>query len=99
VRPAAYGEAAAKAMRLLANADVEMARLRTVRRHDRMGPTGLALVALQPCEYARQAERSVLGCFVLAKSPGLGDAANSGVDGRSAIGHSPRAGTEVTAFM
>lgn len=28
VRPAAYGEAAAKAMRLLANADMELARLR-----------------------------------------------------------------------
>jgi hypothetical protein len=35
VRPAAYGGAAAKAMRLLANAEVEMARLRTARRHDR----------------------------------------------------------------
>jgi hypothetical protein len=35
VRPAAYGDAAAKAMRLLANADVELARLRRARRHDR----------------------------------------------------------------
>jgi hypothetical protein len=32
VRPAAYGESAAKAMRLLANADVELARLRRTRR-------------------------------------------------------------------
>ena len=31
VRPAAYGEAAAKAMRLLANADVALARLRRTR--------------------------------------------------------------------
>jgi hypothetical protein len=32
VRPAAYGAAAGKAMRLLANADVELARLRARRR-------------------------------------------------------------------
>jgi hypothetical protein len=32
VRPAAYGDAAAKALRLLANADVELARLRHARR-------------------------------------------------------------------
>jgi hypothetical protein len=32
VRPAAYGEAAARAMRLLANADVALARLRARRR-------------------------------------------------------------------
>jgi hypothetical protein len=31
VRPASYGDAAAKAMRLLANADVELARLRWTR--------------------------------------------------------------------
>jgi hypothetical protein len=31
VRPAAYGDVAAKAMRLLANADVELARLRRMR--------------------------------------------------------------------
>jgi hypothetical protein len=36
VRPAAYGEAAAKAMRLLANADVELARLRRTPRRPKV---------------------------------------------------------------
>ena len=36
VRPAAYGDAAAKAMRLLANADVELARLRRTRRRPKV---------------------------------------------------------------
>jgi hypothetical protein len=36
VRPAAYGDTAAKAMRLLANADVELARLRRTRKRPKV---------------------------------------------------------------
>ena len=36
VRPAAYGESAARAMRLLANADVALARLRARRRQPKV---------------------------------------------------------------